>query len=143
MAKIVHPISPPEYSGPGLSFDGGPNPGIYPGAAEIMTPDRIEDTTPPPAYDSIFVNDQRQPKPNVHHDDRNLWEKVHEWFEFSVLQQIIWLGALVFAITYIRFGLKYAGQCFRKKYDGKGKTTEEEEDLPSFMKIEGGVLLSN
>ncbi|CAG2223615.1 unnamed protein product [Mytilus edulis] len=95
---------------------------------------------PPPAYDSIFVSEQnsRQSKPNVHHDDRNLWEKVHEWFEFSILQQIIWLGAFVFAITYISFGLKYAGQCFRKKYDGNGKTIEE--DLPSFMKAEGGVL---
>ncbi|CAC5378541.1 unnamed protein product [Mytilus coruscus] len=138
MSKNVHPISPPEYSGPGPSFDGGPNTGVYPGAVEIMTPDRIADTTPPPAYDSIFIN-QRQSKPNVHHDDRNLWEKVHEWFEFSVLQQIIWLGALAFAISYIVFGLKYAGHCYRKKYDGKGKTIEE-EDLPLFMKAEGGVL---
>ncbi|XP_071182051.1 uncharacterized protein [Mytilus edulis] len=141
MSKVVYPMSPPEYSGPGPSFDGGANYGINPGAVEIMTPDRIDDTTPPPAYDSIFVSEQnsRQSKPNVHHDDRNLWEKVHEWFEFSILQQIIWLGAFVFAITYISFGLKYAGQCFRKKYDGNGKTIEE-EDLPSFMKAEGGVL---
>lgn len=45
MSKVVYPMSPPEYSGPGPSFDGGANYGINPGAVEIMTPDRIDDTS--------------------------------------------------------------------------------------------------
>ncbi|XP_076115246.1 uncharacterized protein LOC143083016 isoform X4 [Mytilus galloprovincialis] len=66
-----------------------------------------------------------------------MWEKVHEWFEMSILQQIIWLGALVFAISYIHFGLN--GNCSRIHFNENGKKVEE-LDLPSFMKTEGGVL---
>ncbi|XP_052064800.1 uncharacterized protein LOC127704705 [Mytilus californianus] len=137
MEKNLNQVSPPAYSEPEPS-DVDTNPAIYTGASNILTPAHIADIGPPPAYDSILVN-QEPPKTNVRHDDRNLWEKVHEWFEMSILQQIIWFGALVFAITYIVFGLKYDGNCSRIHYDGKGKKVEE-IDLPSFMKAEGGVL---
>ncbi|CAC5378073.1 unnamed protein product [Mytilus coruscus] len=117
MEKNLNQISPPTYSEPEPS-DVDTNPAIYTGASNIMTRAQIADIGPPPAYDSILVN-QEPPKTNVRHDDRNLWEKVHEWFEMS--------------------SLKYDGNCSRIHYDGKGKKVEE-IDLPSFMKAEGGVL---
>ncbi|CAC5378542.1 unnamed protein product [Mytilus coruscus] len=90
MAKNVHPISPPEYSGPGPSFDGGPNPGIYPGAVEIMTPDRIADT---------------------------------------ILQQIIWLGALAYAISYIVFE---AAKVFQFHNVSKNQTMKCDQEFYNF-----------
>ncbi|XP_076115243.1 uncharacterized protein LOC143083016 isoform X1 [Mytilus galloprovincialis] len=146
-------VPPPEYSvsfefavGPNSTItneasditipEGSQNTTISTGASNIMTPARITDTGPPPTYNSIFVS-QESPKTSVLHDHRNMWEKVHEWFEMSILQQIIWLGALVFAISYIHFGLN--GNCSRIHFNENGKKVEE-LDLPSFMKTEGGVL---
>ncbi|CAC5378074.1 unnamed protein product [Mytilus coruscus] len=143
MKTNVYPLTPPEYSEQRPSgFVVGPHSAIHPVAWDIITPDHVADTSPPPAYDSIFI--QEGPvKSNVHHDDRNLWEKVHEWFEMSVLQHIIWLGALGFAILYIIFSLKYAGSCYRKLYNETDGKMIEEVDLPSTMKVEGGILCAS
>ncbi|XP_061175544.1 uncharacterized protein LOC133184468 [Saccostrea echinata] len=132
--------SPPAYSGPdtrddipgysGFTYSGG--------------------SGPPPAYDSIFTrtntnpprltNHRRSSKTNPYlQDDRNLWEKLHECFEMSILQQIIWLAALAFSISYIFFGLKHKGDCYWKKFNDKGKS-QEGEDLTVFIQAEGGLM---
>ncbi|XP_071120910.1 uncharacterized protein [Mytilus edulis] len=140
MKTNIYPMSPPEYSEQRPSgFDVGPHSAIHPVAWDIITPDHVADTIPPPAYDSIFLQ-EGPAKSNVRHDDRNMWEKVHEWFEMSVLQHIIWLGALVFSILYIVFSIKYGGNCYRKLYNETNGKVIEEVDLPSTMKAEGGVL---
>ncbi|XP_062609838.1 uncharacterized protein LOC134271641, partial [Saccostrea cucullata] len=83
------PTSPPAYSGPSTGYE---LPGISGisviGATDIVTPDQVHELSPPPAYDAIFTRRTTDPpksyKTNAYKgDDRNLWEKVHEWFELS------------------------------------------------------------
>ncbi|XP_062610688.1 uncharacterized protein LOC134272479 [Saccostrea cucullata] len=121
----------------------------YPGGSGIVTADQVQELCPPPTYESIFTRTNTYPPSLTHHhrtkgpnpylqDDRNLWEKLHECFEMSILQQIIWLVVLAFSIADIFFGLKHSGDCYWKKIkDGK---TKEEEDLTYFIQVEGGLL---
>lgn len=142
MEKKGPPLSsPPAYSSSsygessGQAFTNG-----------VMTADLVQEQNPPPAYDDIFTRTRtpvpRSP-PNGHQtyykDDRNLWEKLHEWFEMSVLQQIIWCAVLAFSISYIYYGSKYSGECSKKRFDKEGKLTED-DDLTVFIKAEGGVI---
>ncbi|XP_061195688.1 uncharacterized protein LOC133203906 [Saccostrea echinata] len=139
------PTSPPAYSGPNTSNELQGNSRISViGAAGIVTPDQVHELSPPPAYDAIFTRRTTEPpRPhksnNYKEDDRNLWEKVHEWFELSILQLIIWLAWLAFSISFIVYGLMYDGQCNWKRYNKKGKV-EQQEDLTGFMRVEGGVM---
>nr|XP_022291571.1 uncharacterized protein LOC111102917 [Crassostrea virginica] len=119
-----------------------------------LTPQDIQQQNPPPAYEDIFRQTQipdittsgfsRRPVKQgdyYNKDDRNMWEKLDDWFELSVLQHIIWLAVLAFSISYIVFGLKYQGECSKKSFNNKGnKTSEDSEDLTSFIQAEGGVL---
>ncbi|XP_048743369.2 uncharacterized protein LOC125656826 [Ostrea edulis] len=137
--RSLPPLALPEYSGPGTSGTGYTNTG----APGITTAEHVQDLDPPPAYDDLFV---RRPSPAswenksnpYNKDDRNAWEIIHEWFELSILQQIIWLGALAFSISYIYYGVKFNGDCYWKTFDKKGKTTGE-ENLTAFIQAEGGV----
>lgn len=106
----------------------------------------VQDQNLPPAYGDIFSKPwtpipSSSPKTRYSskQDDRNLWEKLHECFEMSICQQIIWLQVLVFSILYIVFGLKYSGQCVSQELDSKGKVWHE-EDLTVFIRAEGGFL---
>lgn len=112
----------------------------------VMTADLVQEQIPPPAYDDIFSGTQipaprSSPKglQTYYKDDRNTWEKLHEWFEMSVLQQIIWCAVLAFSISYIYYGTKYSGECIKKRFDKKGNVTNE-DDLTAFIKAEGGVI---
>lgn len=40
---------------------------------------------------------------------------------------------------YMYSGTKYSGECIKKRFDKKGKVTEE-DDLTVFIKAEGGVI---
>lgn len=137
------PFSPPEYS-PSSSDNGGHQSNASRDA--VMTADIVQEHNPPPAYDDIFIRAvspinrrERSHIATYYSDDRNLWEKVHDWFEMSILQQIIWLVVLAFSLSYIVYGLKYSGSCSIKKYDKKGKMTEN-NDLTGLMQAEGGAL---
>ncbi|XP_048743368.2 uncharacterized protein LOC130046285 [Ostrea edulis] len=133
------PIPLPEYSGPGTSGTGYP----YTEVPAISTAEHVQDLNPPPAYDDLFV---RRPSPAAwenksnpyNKDDRNAWEIIHEWFELSILQQIIWLGALAFSISYIYYGLEYSGDCYWETFDEDGNSTGK-ENLTAFIQAEGGV----
>ncbi|XP_056007691.1 uncharacterized protein LOC125666332 [Ostrea edulis] len=125
--------SPPDYTVCDLT-------NAHPGTSDVITPD----INPPPSYDAIFSSKiataRKTRKSNRYdRDDRNTWEIVHECFEMSILQQIIWLAALAFSISYIVYGLKYKGKCYKKRLNDKGKV-EEEEDMTSFIQAEGGVI---
>ncbi|XP_062613866.1 uncharacterized protein LOC134275614 [Saccostrea cucullata] len=98
----------------------------------------------PPSYDDIFAkkvsatSKQCTSSPYLK-DDRTVWEQFHECFEMSCLQQIIWLGALAFSISYIYYGLKFAGKCYWQRFNDKGKV-QEEENLSGFIQSEGGLI---
>nr|XP_022291290.1 uncharacterized protein LOC111102720 [Crassostrea virginica] len=120
------------------------------GSPSYVTIQDIQEQNPPPAYEDIYIRTQTPVTPpsyssrrvnqgSYYKDDRNLWEKLHEWFELSVLQHIIWLAVLAFSISYIVFGLKYQGECSKETFNKKGKKINE-EDLTSFIQAEGGVL---
>lgn len=133
---------PPEYS-PSCSNNGGHPNDVY--GDGVVTADIVQEHNPPPAYDDIFVRTvspvrrERSCGEPCYRDDRNLWEKLHDWFEMSILQQIIWLVVLAFSLSYIAYGIKYSGSCSVKKYNKKGKMIDN-NDITGLMQAEGGVL---
>lgn len=140
MEKNGPPPCPlPEYSASSSNNGGHPTPD------GITTADIVQEFYPPPAYDDIFIRTvspvrrERSQEATYYKDDRNLWEKLHEWFEMSILQQVIWLVVLAFSLSYIVYGVKYSGSCSKKRYDKKGKVREN-DDLTGFIQAEGGVL---
>ncbi|XP_062609836.1 uncharacterized protein LOC134271640 isoform X3 [Saccostrea cucullata] len=130
----VPPSAPAWYPGPGTSD--------VTGRPTYVDVDTMPEINPPPSYDSVFTiassSHRRSKKYNPYEDDRNMWEKAHDCFEMSVLQQIIWLIMLAFSISYIFYGIKYSGQCYWRKLNKDGD--KEEEDLTKFIQAEGGVL---
>ncbi|XP_062575118.1 uncharacterized protein LOC134237048 [Saccostrea cucullata] len=131
----VPPSVPAVYPGPGTSD--------VTGGSAYVEADIMPEINPPPSYDSVFTiassSHLRSNKSNPYKDDRNMWEKAHDCFEMSVLQQIIWLIMLAFSISYIFYGIKYSGQCYWIKFNEDGDK-EDEENLTTFIRAEGGVL---
>ncbi|XP_062609837.1 uncharacterized protein LOC134271640 isoform X4 [Saccostrea cucullata] len=131
----VPPSAPAWYPGPGTSD--------VTGRPTYVDVDTMPEINPPPSYDSVFTiassSHRRSKKYNPYEDDRNMWEKAHDCFEMSVLQQIIWLIMLAFSISYIFYGIKYSGQCYWRKLNKDGD--KEEEDLTKFIQAEGATKI--